>query len=166
MICKLMLRNSHRVKFSAVPALLLAIALLASPALAQRKPAAPIGKKVILEILDVKKNDAAAKETGGQRLVPVEVRRKVKALPGVTLVELNAVLETFNTDGRTTRIEKILPELAEEIFVSTLLLPMDKGVFAKKFTVTLIAKVRIVDQVVEERVSKSGNFPEPVAEKK
>ena len=166
MICKLIVRNSHRVKVSTFSLLLLAIALPVIPAAGQKKSAAPVGKKVAIEILDVKKNDAAAKETGGRRLVPVEVRRKVTALPGVTLVDLNIVLETVNTDGKTSRVEQAVAELAEGVSVSTLLLPMDKGVFAKKFTVTLVAKARIIDHFVAERVSKSGTFPEPVAEKK
>jgi hypothetical protein len=162
MICNLMLRNSHLVKVSVLSALLLAISLPVAPTFGQKKSGAPRDGKIILEILDVRKNDSAAKETGGQRLVPVELRRLVKAKAGATIIELKAVLETVNTDGRSTRIEKILPELIDEVFVSTLLLPMDKGVFAKKFTVTLIAKARIEDQVVEERVSRSGRFPEPV----
>ena len=154
----------HKSRWFSFSVLLLVIALSVMPAFAQKKSAAPAGKTVILEILDVKKNDSAAKETGGQRLVPVEVRRLVKAQSGAKVIEIKTVLETLNTDGRTSRVEKA--ELVEDVFVSTLLLPMDKGVFAKKFKLTLIAKVRIEDHVVEERVTKSGNFPEPVSEKK
>ena len=167
MIRKQMFRHSSQFKCSA---LLLALTLLALPSFAQRRepaPAAkPAAKKIIFQIMEVKKKDAEPQQVNGQRAVPVDVRRLVKVPTGTKLLEIKAVLETRNTDGRTSRGEAVWTALAED-FTSIVMLPMEEGVFAKDFTLTLIAKTRILDRFLDERVTKSGTFPVPaLAEKK
>src|SRR5581483_4962273 len=104
---------------------------------AERK-SQPAGR-VNLIIQEVKKEDASAR-----------------------LVELEARLITFNTDGKSTTVTKKLSDWTVNKQIESLIeLPMADGVFARNFTLTL--KGKFGEGATEQAVStvKQGSFPLP-----
>lgn len=123
------------------------------------KSSIPGKKEIIAEIVSVTKNDTSAKREGAQRLVPVEVAFRLTP-SNAKLTDLSILLVTTNTDGKTSKAEwrRPLHELHE--LRCTLLLPMNEGVFAKQFSVTLRGRARLTDDE-ELQAVKQGSFPVP-----
>lgn len=93
------------------------------------------GKKTILLIHEVRKEDAKAIERGAIRRVPVSAKVKLlrddEELLEIRGLSLNANLITKNTDGTSTNITEQIAMPGDSLI--TLKLPMKKGVFAKSF---------------------------------
>ncbi|MGH9839162.1 MAG: hypothetical protein ACREEM_10290 [Blastocatellia bacterium] len=167
-----MFRNSQMFKFSAMRLMLMALALPAAAQKVKESGKKAVDQKKLVEerrpiilVGEVVKRDADAKKEGARRLVPVDFRWQTKLPDTAKLIELKAVLRTANTDGKTSLVEEILP--IEDFKPGartggTLRLPMDEGVFAKSFNLTLNARFRVADQIIAESASKSGSFPLPV----
>ncbi len=137
--------------------LLILAAVATLPAQAQKK----MEKKgeIIAEIVSVMKKDNEARKQGDRRLVPVVVSFKV--MPATAkLMELEIVLRTTNTDGKSSMVEwrRPLHELTGSS--CTLMLPMSEGVFAKDFMVTLRGKAKLADEIMIQ-ATKQGSFPVP-----
>ncbi len=80
------------------------------------------------------------------------------------LVTLEAVLETINTDGKRSTVTKKLKDWTENKPIDTRLdLPMEDGVFAKDFTLTLRGKFQREgsDALMDTGTVKKGSFPPP-----
>lgn len=109
-------------------------------------------------ILNVMKDDVAAKPNpnGAGRLVPVKVEWKVKLSPGAKLMELEAMLNTTNTDNSMTKVSKMLSLAANS---ETIMLPMPEGVFAKDFVLKINAKCATASgRTVSSTETKTGMF--------
>lgn len=110
-------------------------------------------------ILNVMKDDANAKPNpnAAGRLVPVKVEWKVKLSPGAKLMELEAMLNTTNTDNSMTKVSKMLRLTANS---DTIMLPMPEGVFAKEFVLKINSKCATQsNRTVSSSQSKTGTFP-------
>lgn len=112
------------------------------------------GKKNILLIHEVRKEDARAVERGNIRQVPVIATVKLAdEFVGKQKLRLTCNLITKNTDGTSTNITEQMVMPGDNLI--TLKLPMKKGVFAKDFVLLV--------KVFEERkqlglAEKRGNF--------
>ncbi|HZS08796.1 MAG TPA: hypothetical protein VFD58_28430 [Blastocatellia bacterium] len=128
---------------------------------AERK-SQPAGR-VNLIIQEVKKEDASARPaSGGGRLIPVRFTWLCGSTGSARLVELEARLITFNTDGKSTTVTKKLSDWTVNKQIESLIeLPMADGVFARNFTLTL--KGKFGEGATEQAVStvKQGSFPLP-----
>lgn len=80
------------------------------------------------------------------------------------LVSLEAVLETMNTDGKRSMVTKKLLDWTENKPIDTKIdLPMNEGVFAKDFTLTLRGKFKREgsEDLMDTSSVKKGTFPPP-----
>ena len=80
------------------------------------------------------------------------------------LVSLEAVLETMNTDGKRSMVTKKLIDWTENKPIDTKIeLPMNEGVFAKDFTLTLRGKFKREgsEALMDTSAVKKGTFPPP-----
>ncbi len=125
-------------------------------------------KAVTLEIQELLKDDAKAKPSSNlhERLVPVVLKWKGKAINQGKLVELEALLETVNIDGTKSRVtKKIIDFSVDKLLAETIILPMKEGTFARDFKLTLSGKCASGEgakrQVVAISASKQGSFPVP-----
>lgn len=85
------------------------------------------------------------------------------------LVSLEAVLETMNTDGKRSQVVKKLKDWTENKPIDTRIdLPMNEGVFAKDFTLTLRGKFKREgsEELMDTSAVKKGTFPPPPPAKK
>lgn len=86
------------------------------------------------------------------------------------LVSLEAVLETMNTDGKRSMVTKKLLDWTENKPIDTKIdLPMNEGVFAKDFTLTLRGKFKREgsEDLMDTSSVKKGTFqPPPPSPKK
>ncbi len=142
----------------------LSILLALSLALIGAAMAAQAQKKISLEIRNVSRNDAQAKKglDGKSRLVPVNFQWRRVSTVAAKLVELEAVLETVNTDGKRSRVSKSITDGTSNTFLQErfdLLLP--EGVSARDFKLTLRGKWRAGNaaELIEVSEVKTGNFP-------
>ena len=121
-----------------------------------------------LEVLSVTKNDAQAKQIIAEkkRIVPVAFQWLCGSEGNAKLVELEAVLDTVNTDGTKSQVSKKLVDwTVNKPIDSQIDLPMPDGVFARDFTLTLKGKFQreLVRELVNVGAVKTGNFPVPAA---
>ena len=130
-------------------------------------------KAVTLEIQELLKDDAKAKPGSNlhERLVPVVLKWRGKAINQGKLMELEALLETVNTDGTKSRVtKKIIDFSVDKLLAETIILPMKEGTFARDFKLTLSGKCASGDgakrQVVAISAIKQGSFPVPNVIKK
>ncbi|HZS07048.1 MAG TPA: hypothetical protein VFD58_19585 [Blastocatellia bacterium] len=164
--------KNHLSKLTHLLALSLALtALFALTTQAQKKKES-MQQAAEIKILNVTKEDAAAKKNpnGPGRIIPVKLQWTTRTWPGAKLVELEVVLRTTNTDGSNTEVKKLMPiEDARPGAVvaqnGTLMLPMPDDVFAQEFTLTLNSKCSFrengVLRTATSRAIKSGAFPVP-----
>jgi len=129
-------------------------------------PHAYAQKKAGIEIRNVSKNDAQAKKglNDPGRLVPVNFQFICNATGTVKFSNLEAVLETVNTDGARSRvIKKISDGTSNTLREESIDLPMPDGVFARDFKLTLRGKFRPGNgaNLIEVSEVKTGSFPAP-----
>jgi hypothetical protein len=123
-------------------------------------------KKVGIEIRNVSKNDAQAKKglNDKERLVPVNFQFICNATDAGKFSNLEAVLETVNTNGARSRVIKSITDgTSNTLRDESIDLPMPDGVFARDFRLTLRGKFRLGNAANLIHVSevKTGSFPAP-----
>ncbi len=123
-------------------------------------------KAVTLELHEIVKEDAKARPSGNlhERLVPIVVKWKGKAINQGKLVALEALLETVNTDGTKSRVTKKITDLAvDKLITETIILPLKEGTFAREFKLTLSGKCASGEGAKRQEVAistfKQGSFP-------
>lgn len=107
---------------------------------------------------------AAAAAPGKSRTVTVDFQWLCLPQGKAKLVSLEAVLDTMNTDGKRSQITKKLKDWTENKPIDTRLdLPMNEGVFAKDFTLTLKGKFKREgsEELMDTSAVKKGSFPPP-----
>jgi hypothetical protein len=137
-------------------------------------PLAPIGvmipadaqKKIGIEIRNVSKNDAQAKKglNDKGRLTPVNFQFICNGTDAGKFSNLEAVLETVNTDGARSRvIKRISDGTSNTLREEGIDLPTPDGVFARNFKLTLRGKFRLgnASNLIEVSEVKTGSFPVP-----
>jgi hypothetical protein len=123
-------------------------------------------KKVGIEIRNVSKNDAQAKKglNDKGRLVPVNFQFICNGADAGKFSNLEAVLETVNTNGARSRvIKRITDGTSNTLREESIDLPMPDGVFARDFKLTLRGQFRLGNAANLIHVSevKTGSFPAP-----
>ncbi|MGH9767842.1 MAG: hypothetical protein ACREAB_10450 [Blastocatellia bacterium] len=153
--------------------LILSLALigLTLPANAQNKkqgakPARGVVERVNIEIRNVSKKDALAKKNsdGKSRLVPVNFQFICNGTDAGKFFDLEAVLETINSDGTKSRASKSIKDgTSNTLLEERIDLPTPEGVFARDFTLTLRGKWRVGNaaKLVDVSAVKKGGFPPP-----
>jgi len=137
-------------------------------------PLAPIGvmmpayaqKNVGIEIRNVSKNDAQAKKglNDPGRLVPVKFRFICNGADAGKFSNLEAALETVNSDGARSRVTKRIADgTSNTLREESIDLPLPDGVFARDFKLTLRGKFRLGNaaNLIEVSEVKTGSFPAP-----
>ena len=128
-------------------------------------PHAYAQKKAGIEIRNVSKNDAQAKGLNDKgRLTPVSFQFICNGTDAGKFSDLEAVLETVNTDGARSRvIKRITDGTSNTLREERIDLPTPDGVFARDFKLTLRGKFRPGNAANPIEVSevKTGSFPVP-----
>jgi len=123
-------------------------------------------KKAGIEIRNVSKNDAQANKglNDNGRLTPVNFQFICNGTDAGKFSDLEAVLETVNTDGARSRvIKRITDGTSNTLREERIDLPTPDGVFARDFKLTLRGKFRPGNAANPIEVSevKTGSFPVP-----
>jgi hypothetical protein len=129
-------------------------------------PHAYAQKKASIEIRNVSKNDVQANKglNDNGRLTPVNFQFICKGTDGGKFSNLEAVLETVNTDGARSRvIKRISDGTSNTLREERIELPTPDGVFARDFKLTLRGKFRLGNgaNLMEVSEVKTGSFPAP-----
>ena len=129
-------------------------------------PHAYAQKKASIEIRNVSNNDAQANKglNDKGRLAPVNFQFICNGTGAGKFSNLEAVLETVNTDGARSRvIKRISDGTSNTLREERIDLPTPDGVFARDFKLTLRGKFRHGNaaNLIEVSGVKTGGFPVP-----
>ncbi len=141
--------------------LLLALTGVTTPIYSQNKK-----EGFSLEIRNVfRKNDLARRSPDGKtRLIPINFQFVCNGTDAGNFTNLEATLETVNTDGASSRVVKGIKDgTSNTLREERIDLQLAEGVFAREFTLTLRGKWRAGDTSKLNDVSavRKGSFPAP-----
>ena len=145
-----------------VTSLILSLALISaiSPVYAQGK------KQISIEIRNVVKNDNYSRKSsdGKSRFFHINFQFICNGTDAGKFSNLEAVLETVNTDGARSRaIKGIQDGTSNTLREERIEIQAPEGVFARDFTLTLKGKWRVGNEtkLVELSAVRKGSFPLP-----
>lgn len=144
--------------------LMLSLAITMTLSLLAVAAQAPDRVNIVINSVNINRTPAASMP-GKSRTVTVDFQWLCQPTgPKAKLVMLEAMLETENTDGKSSTVRKKLGDWTENKPIDTRLdLPMTEGVFAKSFSLTLKGKFKREgsEELMETSAVKRGTFPPP-----
>jgi hypothetical protein len=119
-----------------------------------------------LEIRNVFRKDDLAKKSpdGKTRLTPISFQFVFNGTEAGAFTNLEAVLETVNTDGARSRVVKGIQDgTSNTLREDRIDLQTPEGVFAREFTLTIRGKWRAGDasKTTDVNAVRKGSFPAP-----